>query len=120
MPDSPFSCRFARGGVPCRAMSLQRVWSGLVRACSFWICGSWSWLLLLCLELNADRPDATQLLSRALYVTQLACRYSALALVPLAVLHGLRQVALRKLQRPRSVADGTRDRTARAAVLSRG
>ena len=52
--------------------------------------GSLGWLCLMSLELGAGHPDPARVLVRALYLTSLACQYSALFVVPLLLLHGLR------------------------------
>lgn len=86
-------------------MTLQltsRAWlavrRGIARTATFWICGSVAWCALLALQLNAERPEPAQWLARALYFIQLACRYSALALLPLGALRLLRWFAVGRVR----------------------
>ena len=85
---------------------LVPLWLGTKRlatqALAFWICGSCAWLSLLLLDVAAERPEPQLLLPRTLYLTQLACRYSTRCVLPLALLHGLRLLWLRRSAR----ADG--------------
>ena len=65
------------------------------RALPFWVCGSAAWFALLARDIPAEKAAVAQYVPRAEYLIELACQYSALALVPLIALHCLRFLWLR-------------------------
>jgi arylsulfatase A-like enzyme len=67
------------------------LWVHFGLALDSWICGSFAWLCVLSLEIDAGHPEPERLLIRGLFLLSLACQYSALFCIPLSFVHALRR-----------------------------